>query len=276
MTTVLSILFGFRSESKTPTLVQLCQESLAVVEKHHSRTFGEAGAYPEVWFNLDIDTLYVDWGWDHGHRYEYGPQTLGNFIRRVKNPAVYHDVGGFLDRDYIHYEDFLRDLISGFSSLETLTLVNRRHRLSDKRDRSSAQDSENLTFMDNVDLLVWQNYAGRYYQCDTAPLDLARLNIIMSKFLETGERRKTKTFQNLSILLALCTNSNSLNWSMKICFYKRDKCPAFSPSIPISHPHLRGLILPVRLPPKLEHLARSTGRNVLASRAGLATGDTDT
>jgi hypothetical protein len=42
-----------------------------------------------------------------------------------------------LDRDYVHPENFLANSISGLSSLETITLVNGTHRLSDKRDRSS-------------------------------------------------------------------------------------------------------------------------------------------
>jgi hypothetical protein len=54
---------GVRTRAPPPVLLYVCRESFQVTCKHYERVFGTKSTFPEVWFNFEIDTLYLDWGW---------------------------------------------------------------------------------------------------------------------------------------------------------------------------------------------------------------------
>ena len=52
-------LYGFRSES-IPSVLLVCKESYSVASKVYSRAFASLGAFPQTYFNFELDTLYLD------------------------------------------------------------------------------------------------------------------------------------------------------------------------------------------------------------------------
>jgi hypothetical protein len=124
--------YGFTSQSKMP-LAYACRESRAVVlQKQYTRAFGTAAVGPSVWINFEIDTLYVDWGYQPGgegsRRLSYLPWDLGGDRKKVRNLAVF-------DADYMQdvaptrlgYTSWIDTILLAFGNVQMLTVVDRYH-----------------------------------------------------------------------------------------------------------------------------------------------------
>lgn len=96
----------------------------------------------------------------------------------MKNLALYYDPEECLNLGIEEYEKYLVDVISWFSNIESLILVNRRHK--------ATGSSSGLVFMDLFDLLVWQDYRTGVASIDTGDVDMARLNTYVTEWLENG------------------------------------------------------------------------------------------
>jgi hypothetical protein len=146
-------------------LADTCQESRSAVKASYSKTFGDIGAFPNVWFNFNADTLYLNWGLESG-RLDYRPDDLGDVASKVKHLAIHQRPYNLRVR-YDHEECILKALAS-FSNVETLTMVNQRHQLAEQ-----VNDCSNLDFMDPVELVMW----GRSgYSHNTAMPDMTKMD----------------------------------------------------------------------------------------------------
>lgn len=88
---------------------------------------------PSVWINFEVDTLYVDWGYQPGggagsRRLSYLPWDFGDDRKKVRNLAVF-------DADYMHdleptrlgYTSWIDTILRGFGNVKELTVVDRYH-----------------------------------------------------------------------------------------------------------------------------------------------------
>lgn len=131
-----------------------------MVERFYTKAFGSFAAFPETWFDMNSDTLYLDWGW-------YGAGTV-----KVKHLAIYQTLQDSLTKDPVDYNVQLCHLLMHFCNLDTLTLVNRRHKFDEY--------TSHLVFMEPVDLLIWQVYRGS----NTTDWDSVELNSCIDRWLE--------------------------------------------------------------------------------------------
>lgn len=130
---------------------------------------------PVTWFNFEIDTLYLDWGWHGFSGLSFDAGHLGDVASQVKHLAIYHSPQDLQLRGMGDPEELLCEILVEFCNLETLTLVNRRH-----NDRVS-----DLVFMNPMDLLIWQPF-----QCQNiADIDIAKLDEWIEKMVGRGRRR---------------------------------------------------------------------------------------
>ena len=167
---------GFRSqspESTAPALVFVCRESLEVAARFYTKAFGDDYAFPETWFDFEIDTLYLDWGWHGVSDTPFGAADFGDDVLKVKHLALYNSRDDYQLRGTEENEGLVCEILDEFCNLETLTLVNRRH------DESGEKTSD-LVFMDPMDLLIWQQYRG----CNTPDVDMTKLNLCIEELLE--------------------------------------------------------------------------------------------
>jgi len=136
---------GFFSPCPAPQLLFVCKESFEVMEHFYERTFGSESAFPETWFNFDVDTLYVDWGGVETGGISFRPEDFGDVAAKVKHLAVLHTGPNYIRRGLTH-EQWLSYILFEFCNLHTLTLVHKRH-VSGRR--------EQLAFMKPTDLIGW-------------------------------------------------------------------------------------------------------------------------
>jgi hypothetical protein len=136
---------GFFSPCPAPDLLFVCKESFEVMEHFYARTFGSEAAFPETWFNFDLDSLYVDWGGVETGGISFRPEDFGGVAAKVKHLAVLHTGPNYIRRRLTH-EQWLSYILFEFCNLQTLTLVQGRH-VSGRR--------EQLAFMKPTDLIGW-------------------------------------------------------------------------------------------------------------------------
>jgi hypothetical protein len=79
---------GTFSRCQPPVLFSVCRESREFALKHYELAFGTVRGRPEVWFDFEVDILYVDWG--QGDDPSYDPQDLSPFdMERVQNLVLW-------------------------------------------------------------------------------------------------------------------------------------------------------------------------------------------
>ncbi|KAE8454594.1 hypothetical protein EG329_000217 [Mollisiaceae sp. DMI_Dod_QoI] len=74
---------GLRSQTPSPSLLSVCRESLEVMSKFYTKTFGTVLSAPITWFDFQRDTLYIDTGLKN-----FLPLLLLDAIH-VKDLAIY-------------------------------------------------------------------------------------------------------------------------------------------------------------------------------------------
>lgn len=55
------MLWGYKSTNPVPSVLLACHESFQVASRFYTRVFGSLGAFPEIWFNVKSDYMYLDW-----------------------------------------------------------------------------------------------------------------------------------------------------------------------------------------------------------------------
>lgn len=165
---------GFRSQNPShtvPNIACVCRESLEVVERFYTKAFGSWNAFPETWFDFEVDTLYLDWGWN-SNGMQFSASDFAGEAPRVKHLALYQAKDDYHVTNPGDYEDFMCEIFVDFNNLKTLTLVNKRHK---------PNESDSLVFMEPVDLLIWQGYEKK-----TSPdIDLTRLDACIDDWLDS-------------------------------------------------------------------------------------------
>ena len=116
--------WGFRTRS-IPPLFLVCRESYRVAkEKIYKKSFGSKCALPRTWFNFELDTLYLDWGYYESHKYgedgilfDFDSWDFGEDIKRVQHLAIYkgkhpicQDTGGSI-KNVLSTSGHVQDLV---------------------------------------------------------------------------------------------------------------------------------------------------------------------
>lgn len=124
----------------------------------YEQAFGEAGVLPTTWFNFEIDTLYLDWGYGcpGGTHVDYVPTNFGDEAKRVRHLALYQSIGShnYHRRDS---EGWLCDILDVFSEMESLAFVDQFHTLGESSD---------VSLIDRTSLRLWPDREV-YGSCDT-------------------------------------------------------------------------------------------------------------
>lgn len=135
--------FGFNSQSIVSELY-VCRESRVVVLPSYMKAFENKTTAP-VWFNFQLDTLYVDWQCA-GHSDILWPVSeLGSDVTKIEKLAIWHVRPAQLDivfnesgEGWAYANQFpgfwagdsehrLQRFLTPFSSVKTVTLVHRQH-----------------------------------------------------------------------------------------------------------------------------------------------------
>jgi hypothetical protein len=120
----------------------VCKESFEAMKHSYERAFGSEAAFPETWFNFDLDTLYVDWGGVETGGISFRPEDVA---AKVKHLAVLHTGPNYVRWGLTH-EQWLSYIFFEFCNLQTLTLVHKRHVFGRRKQ---------LVFMKPTDLIGW-------------------------------------------------------------------------------------------------------------------------
>ncbi|TVY82018.1 hypothetical protein LSUE1_G007084 [Lachnellula suecica] len=136
----------FRCLSNVPPFFLICKESHLVAKKIYTKSFGTDYAAPSIWFNFDLDVLYM------GHVIEddSGPpdrtflaDDLGQDGKKVQNLALCNE-------SYPEGGDWINIVLGTLGSVRTLTMV-------------AAQNYDfycnNLVFLDHSDVLESPEYS---------------------------------------------------------------------------------------------------------------------
>ncbi|KAH6670100.1 hypothetical protein B0J14DRAFT_597873, partial [Halenospora varia] len=175
----LSPRFGFKSQSLVSELY-VCRESRAVVLPSYTTAFWSRST-ESVWFNFQLDTLYVDWQCA-GHPDVLWPvKELGDDIAKVEKLAIWHAKPAQLDTIMLEngegwayrsqfpgfysgdFELKLERFLIHFSNVKTVTLVHRQHTL----ESDELKDLVELNGMYEIQhSLKTFNRATKYYYND--------------------------------------------------------------------------------------------------------------
>lgn len=127
----------FRTRS-VPQLFLVCRESYRVaMEKIYEKSFGSQYGLPKTWFNFDLDTLYLDWGYYDGDDladgnifFEFSPREIGAYTKRVRSLAIYKgDHPIIINPGY-----FIDHVLATFGNVQNLCLAAPDYKLDDSGD----------------------------------------------------------------------------------------------------------------------------------------------
>jgi hypothetical protein len=115
---------GFRTRAPPPVLLYVCRESSQVACKYYERVFGTKTTFPEVWFNFEIDTLYLDWGWprENPNVFYYDGWFVAAELERVQYLALYNQESTMRNHQYECEEELLAVSLKAFPNAKKVTL----------------------------------------------------------------------------------------------------------------------------------------------------------
>jgi hypothetical protein len=114
---------GIRTRAPPPVLLYVCRESFQVTCKHYERVFGTKSTFPEVWFNFEIDTLYLDWGWPIAlERHYWEGWFVQAELEKVKYLALYIDFNMVYACRFDGEEEPLAMWLPSFPNVKKVTL----------------------------------------------------------------------------------------------------------------------------------------------------------
>jgi len=136
--------WGLRTRS-IPPLFSVCRESYLVAkEKIYTKSFGTEYRIPTTWFNFELDTLYLDWGYyvnsDGDVNFDFFPEDFGEDVKKVQNLAIHSGEypGGILTSEWINA------VLGYFGNVRNLTLV---------PPRQEDDDCADLVFLEWSDII---------------------------------------------------------------------------------------------------------------------------
>lgn len=152
--TSMLVLRGFESQCELPPLLLVCKESNAIGRTLYNLSFGSPYSCASTWFNFDIDTLYLDWGYECPPREweEEVPENVFSFypkdisdISKVKNLAIWTsdelcDVGKWFDQ-----------ILGAFGNVRNFTLVR-------AEPLEQIYGNSNLVFLEHAEMLEQANW----------------------------------------------------------------------------------------------------------------------
>jgi hypothetical protein len=115
---------AFKTRAPPPVLLYVCRESFRVTCKYYERVFGTKSAFPDVWFNFEIDTLFLDWGWTlwppELHYYE--EWFVKAELERVKYLALFIDFRTIWALQADGEEEYLAMWLKSFPNAKKVTI----------------------------------------------------------------------------------------------------------------------------------------------------------
>lgn len=165
------VAFALRS-SKNPGIFTACKESFQLATKTYSLAFGTSRAMPTIWFNFDIDTLYLDGESMESYNYEITCLAdYGTDVSRVRKLAIDTTTSEWSALPFgIDY------LLGCFEHVEELAIV--RHAMNSK----SVDKDEELIWQDDMCTdLILRIYQEGYNLESDANIDEEKQDI-MDKF----------------------------------------------------------------------------------------------
>ena len=135
-----------------PPLFWICKESYSVAEKMYAKSFGTQFTFPSTWFNFELDTLHLDWGYDPNEELDeedeidmdeimitYAPGTLSQDVRKVQSLALNAEQypAGMSSERWLHL------ILSHFGNVQNLYMV-----VPPRAD----EDCANLVFLEKSDV----------------------------------------------------------------------------------------------------------------------------
>lgn len=103
-------------------------------EKIYTKSFGTDSGIPTTWFNFELDTLYLDWGYhlnsDGDVIFKFFPEEFGEDVKKVQNLAIHSGEypAGRLASEWINA------VLSYFGNVRNLTMVSPQHEDDDCAD----------------------------------------------------------------------------------------------------------------------------------------------
>jgi 2EXR family len=159
----------FRTRS-IPPLFYVCKESYMVAtQRIYTKSFASQYSLPETWFNFELDTLYLDWGfsYDEDDPDEIGlffdPEDLGADIKKVQNLALYSRGNPYDEPD----DEFLSQILSDFGNVRNLTMVPPRYK---------SDETANLVFLEFSEVVEHQQYYRYEGEPELHPIPLRELS----------------------------------------------------------------------------------------------------
>jgi hypothetical protein len=158
---------GFKSYEPSIPLLAACRESYSIFSQFYTRAFGSAAAFPETWFDIERDTLYLDiWSPtavpDYprylsqpapGGEARYMPEHLGLDAERVQTLAV-----DSLKSSRFDYQVWLARILQHFKNVGKIFFV--------KSSGYRGPEEVDLVLEDpkepQLRNILWQGYKGNY------------------------------------------------------------------------------------------------------------------
>jgi hypothetical protein len=150
----------FRTRS-VPPLFLVCRESHRIAkEKIYQKSFGSPYGMPRTWFNFEVDTLYLDWGYyvydddddddDDTIEFQFFPEVLSEDVKKVQHLAIY---SGKHPDSYLPAQ-LINDVLSKFGHVQNLLLA-----LPDYKHGGSAD----LVFLEWDDVMDDPAYSEEFH-----------------------------------------------------------------------------------------------------------------
>lgn len=115
----------FHSRCPPPVILEVCRESYRVATRFYRKAFGTSSGFPEIWFNYDVDTLFLDFGHGTLGKGYYPQYRLSSFgvedRKRVRYLLLAENEHILSDDEYYQPEDWVAQILLHFTGVKKIT-----------------------------------------------------------------------------------------------------------------------------------------------------------
>ncbi|KUJ09323.1 uncharacterized protein LY89DRAFT_690372 [Mollisia scopiformis] len=136
--------------------------------KHYQKAFGTQHMPPATWFDFEVDTLYLDWGFAYKTKsrcdhYAFGPGHIGDCAEKVKKLALWDNyiINYTIEDDGSPFEEWLRGVLVEFKHLDELVLVDRYHLNTEVQRKDLVMLDEVIAIKDAME--IFKEEKGKPY-----------------------------------------------------------------------------------------------------------------
>jgi hypothetical protein len=208
---------GFRADSPPPSILLVCHEAYEVASRYYTPAFSNARgtSVPETYFDFKTDVLYL------------GPEYIGPTVDRrlyqerilyVIEHELHHDDLSRVENLAIWFDNFFRGpfrltiylsrLLSHFSNIKSVTIVNKKYCMPGFRDTYPNMHGE-LKFLDNM-----LKVAGSNITIQGFPIPRSK-DWISDRPVDVTELEQIRNFpQNYDIFASKSWNIPSISYNV--------------------------------------------------------------